>query len=143
MIKNIQDETKIAVVAMESGNKQVEEGVSSTTKAGDSLRAIIKMSEEVGGMITEIATAATQQSSTTEQVKSTTSSRLPGWSKSPLSAPNSRPPLVRISPVSRSTCKHGWQVQAGGRHARSRREQSPHWERFDGDRPGSSKSLCR
>ena len=68
MIKNIQDETRIAVTAMESGTKQVEEGVSSTAKAGDSLRAIIQMSEQVGGMITEIATAATEQSSTTEQV---------------------------------------------------------------------------
>ncbi|HXM66634.1 MAG TPA: HAMP domain-containing methyl-accepting chemotaxis protein [Candidatus Acidoferrum sp.] len=68
MIKNIQDETKVAVVAIESGTKQVEEGVTSTAKAGDSLRAIIQMSEEVGGMITEIATAATEQSSTTEQV---------------------------------------------------------------------------
>jgi len=68
MIKNIQDETKVAVVAMESGTKQVEEGVTSTAKAGDSLRAIIQMSERVGGMIAEIATAATEQSSTTEQV---------------------------------------------------------------------------
>jgi methyl-accepting chemotaxis protein len=68
MIKNIQDETKVAVVAMESGTKQVEEGVTSTAKAGDSLRAIIQMSEQVGGMIIEIATAATEQSSTTEQV---------------------------------------------------------------------------
>ena len=68
MIKNIQDETKLAVVAMEIGTKQVEEGVSSTAKSGDSLRAIIQMSEQVGGMITEIATAATEQSSTTEQV---------------------------------------------------------------------------
>ena len=68
MIKNIQDETRTAVVAMESGTKQVEEGVTSTAKAGDSLRAIIQMSEDVGGMITGIATAATQQSSTTEQV---------------------------------------------------------------------------
>lgn len=68
MIKTIQDETKAAVVAMESGTKQVEEGVTSTAKAGDSLRAIIQMSEQVGGMITEIATAANQQSSTTEQV---------------------------------------------------------------------------
>jgi PAS domain S-box-containing protein len=68
MIKTIQDETKVAVVAMESGTKQVEEGVTSTTKAGDSLRAIIEMSEQVGTMITEMATAATQQSSTTEQV---------------------------------------------------------------------------
>jgi methyl-accepting chemotaxis protein len=68
MIKNIQNETKVAVTAMESGTKQVEEGVTSTAKAGDSLRAIIQMSEQVGGMIAEIATAATEQSSTTEQV---------------------------------------------------------------------------
>jgi len=68
MIKNIQNETRVAVTAMENGTKQVEEGVTSTTKAGDSLRAIIQMSEEVGGMITEIATAANEQSSTTEQV---------------------------------------------------------------------------
>jgi methyl-accepting chemotaxis protein len=68
MIKNVQDETKVAVTAMESGTKQVEEGVASTAKAGDSLRAIIQMSEQVGGMIAEIATAATEQASTTEQV---------------------------------------------------------------------------
>ena len=68
MIKNIQDETKIAVSAMEAGTKQVEEGVSSTAKAGDSLKEIIHMSEEVGEMITHIATAATEQSSATEQV---------------------------------------------------------------------------
>ena len=68
MIKNVQDETKVAVTAMESGTKQVEEGVASTAKAGESLRAIIQMSEQVGGMIAEIATAATEQASTTEQV---------------------------------------------------------------------------
>ncbi|MGA8271479.1 MAG: methyl-accepting chemotaxis protein [Candidatus Sulfotelmatobacter sp.] len=68
MIKNIQDETKVAVTAMESGTKQVEEGVTSTAKAGDSLKTIIEMSEKVGEMITQIATAATQQSSTSEQV---------------------------------------------------------------------------
>jgi methyl-accepting chemotaxis protein len=68
MIKNIQDETKIAVSAMEHGTKQVEEGVSSTAKAGESLREIIAMSERVGEMITHIATAATEQSSATEQV---------------------------------------------------------------------------
>jgi len=68
MIKNIQDETRVAVAAMETGTKQAVEGVSSTARAGDSLKTIIQMSEEVGAMITEIATAATQQSSTTEQV---------------------------------------------------------------------------
>jgi len=68
MIESIQAETKTAVTAMESGTRQVEEGVTSTAKAGDSLRAIIRMSEEVGQMIAGIATAATEQSSTTEQV---------------------------------------------------------------------------
>jgi methyl-accepting chemotaxis protein len=68
MIKNIQDETKVAVVAMEMGTKQVEEGVQSTTKAGASLKQIIHMSEQVGEMITHIATAATEQSSASEEV---------------------------------------------------------------------------
>ena len=68
MIKNIQDETKAAVVAMEAGTKQVEEGVASTAKAGDSLQQIIHMSDQVGEMITHIATASTEQSSATEQV---------------------------------------------------------------------------
>src|SRR6185369_16037799 len=68
MIKNIQDETKIAVVAMETGTKQVGEGVQSTTKAGASLKQIIHMSEQVGEMITHIATAATEQSSASEEV---------------------------------------------------------------------------
>jgi methyl-accepting chemotaxis protein len=67
-IKKIQQDTKLAVADMEAGTRQAGEGVSSTVKAGDSLRAIIRMSEQVGEMITEIATAATEQSSTTEQV---------------------------------------------------------------------------
>ena len=70
MIKNIQDETKTAVTAMEAGTKQVEEGVASTSRAGDSLKQIIHMSEEVGEMITHIATAATAQSSASEEVNS-------------------------------------------------------------------------
>jgi methyl-accepting chemotaxis protein len=70
MIKNIQDETKVAVTAMEAGRNQVVEGVTFTAKAGDSLKTIIGMSEQVGEMITQIATAATEQSSTTENVNS-------------------------------------------------------------------------
>jgi methyl-accepting chemotaxis protein len=62
MIKTIQEGTKGAVTAMEIGSRQVEEGVTSTARAGDSLQQIIKMSEEVGSMITQIATAATEQS---------------------------------------------------------------------------------
>ncbi len=68
MIKNIQDETKTAVTAMEAGTKQVEDGVQSTSRAGDSLKQIIHMSEQVGEMITHIATAATEQSSASEEI---------------------------------------------------------------------------
>lgn len=68
MICTVQDETKVAVAAMEEGTKQVEEGVTTTSKAGDSLKQIIHMSEQVGEMITHIATAATEQSSATEEI---------------------------------------------------------------------------
>jgi methyl-accepting chemotaxis protein len=69
MINAIQHETQRAVVAMEDGSKRVEEGVSSTARAGDSLKSIIHMSEQVGEMITHIATAAKQESSATQEVE--------------------------------------------------------------------------
>ena len=68
MIRTIQEETKTAVTAMEAGSHEVEQGVESTSRAGDSLREIIKVSEKVGDMVTQIATAATQQSAATEQI---------------------------------------------------------------------------
>ena len=68
MIKNIQNETRVAVTAMEEGTKQVEQGVTSTAQAGDALKEIIQMAEEVGEMITHIATAATEQSAASEEV---------------------------------------------------------------------------
>jgi methyl-accepting chemotaxis protein len=68
MVQTIQSETKTAVGAMHEGTRQVQEGVQTTTKAGDSLRQIIQMSEQVGEMITHIAAAATEQASATEQV---------------------------------------------------------------------------
>lgn len=68
MICKIQAETKTAVIAMEAGSKEVESGVESTRRAGESLQGIIQMSEQVGDMVTQIATAATQQSATTETI---------------------------------------------------------------------------
>jgi len=68
MIKNIQQETKTAVTAMETGTKQVEEGVKSTIQAGGSLKEIIHMAEQVGEMVMQIATAAMEQSSASEEV---------------------------------------------------------------------------
>jgi methyl-accepting chemotaxis protein len=68
MIENIQTETKSAVEAMQSGTKQVELGVESTTKAGSSLQEIISTSEHVGEMVMLIATAATEQASASEEI---------------------------------------------------------------------------
>jgi len=68
MIRSIQSETASAVQAMEAGTKQAEAGVVTTAAAGSSLREVIGSAESVREMIAQIATAATQQSSATEQV---------------------------------------------------------------------------
>jgi len=70
MICTIQSETKTAVAAMEAGSKEVESGVESTRRAGDSLQQIIQMSEQVLEMVTQIATAATQQAAATQEIDS-------------------------------------------------------------------------
>jgi methyl-accepting chemotaxis protein len=70
MIDSIQAETKNAVQAMETGGRAVQEGVQKTQASGEALRRIIAMSENVNEMITQIATAATEQSATTEQINS-------------------------------------------------------------------------
>jgi len=68
MIESIQVETKSAVQAMEKGSREVEVGVEKTATSGAALEEIIKMSEQVGDMIAQIATAATEQSAATEQI---------------------------------------------------------------------------
>jgi methyl-accepting chemotaxis protein len=68
MIQTLQNETQVAVTAMEEGRKRVDEGVQTTAQAGNSLKEIIGTSENVGSVITQIATAASQQSSATEQI---------------------------------------------------------------------------
>jgi methyl-accepting chemotaxis protein len=69
MIQNVQKETATAVAQMQAGTKQVETGVTTTTKAGVSLEEIISAAQRVGDMITQIATAATQQARTAEHVR--------------------------------------------------------------------------
>lgn len=70
MIKTIQDETKKAVSAMQSGTDKVDAGVESAREAGAALEKIIQSADSVQDMVTHIATAATQQASATEQVNS-------------------------------------------------------------------------
>jgi methyl-accepting chemotaxis protein len=67
-IKNIQSETADVVTAMHSATRQVESGVESTSEAGRSLREIIHSSEQAGAMVMQIATAATEQATATEQI---------------------------------------------------------------------------
>jgi len=68
MIEKVQSETRSAVGQMQAGTEQVEQGVEATGRAGESLRRIIEQAENVGNLIGQIATAASQQSSTTDQV---------------------------------------------------------------------------
>jgi len=68
MIKGIQFETELAVSAMHTGTRQVELGVESTGQAGMVLQEIIRTSEEAGNMVTQIATTATDQATTTEEI---------------------------------------------------------------------------
>ncbi len=72
-IRSIQTETQQVVLAMEAGSKQVEEGVQTTGRAGDSLRSIIRMNDEMRDKITQIAAAATEQSAATEEVSNSIS----------------------------------------------------------------------
>jgi methyl-accepting chemotaxis protein len=68
MIGSIQQETKAAVLAMDQGTIQVRKGVTATGEAGVKLRLIIDGADEAAGMVNQIAAAATQQSSATDEV---------------------------------------------------------------------------
>lgn len=70
MIQTIQRETQVAVEAIEQGQQQVEQGVQKTRDTGDALKGIIDMSDRVGNMVAQIATAASQQKSASEQISS-------------------------------------------------------------------------
>jgi methyl-accepting chemotaxis protein len=68
MIEGIQTETREAVAKMKSGTAQVETGVAATNRAGESLKQIIGQAEHAGEMISQIATAMTEQSANAEEV---------------------------------------------------------------------------
>jgi methyl-accepting chemotaxis protein len=67
MIQGIQDRTKTAIASMESGTGTVEQGVITTTQAGEALEKIIGMAERVDRMIAQIAIAASQQAAAADQ----------------------------------------------------------------------------
>jgi methyl-accepting chemotaxis protein len=67
MIQGIQDRTRTAIASMESGTGTVEQGVVTTTQAGEALEKIIGMAERVDRMIAQIAIAASQQAAAADQ----------------------------------------------------------------------------
>jgi methyl-accepting chemotaxis protein len=67
-ISQIQNDTKAAVEAMDKGGMQVREGVNKAGKAGNDLDRIVSSASNMTQMVNAIATAAAEQSSTTEQV---------------------------------------------------------------------------
>ncbi|HEY1257357.1 MAG TPA: methyl-accepting chemotaxis protein [Terracidiphilus sp.] len=70
MISTVQTETHQAVVQMKAGTTQVEAGVATTSKAGESLEAIITAVQNVGEMICRISATASQQGGAAQQINS-------------------------------------------------------------------------
>jgi methyl-accepting chemotaxis protein len=67
-VRAIQDGTSEVVDAMHSSMRHVESGVSSARSAGEALKSIIHGSEAVQRMVTQIASASTEQSQATRSV---------------------------------------------------------------------------
>ena len=70
MIKAIQKETKAAVTSMEQSVTQVEQGTSHASESGRSLQEILDIINDVTEQISQIATAAEEQTATTREISS-------------------------------------------------------------------------
>nr|WP_232286697.1 HAMP domain-containing methyl-accepting chemotaxis protein [Pelobacter propionicus] len=68
MIKAIQAETGAAVAAMEQGVDQVEAGTMEAARSGDALRDILEQINDVAMQVSQIATAAEEQTATTGEI---------------------------------------------------------------------------
>jgi methyl-accepting chemotaxis protein len=68
MIKQIQRETKEAVVSMQQGSTKVSAGIRLADRAGDSLKEIVSLSQHVTEMIAQIAVASEEQSTVSAQI---------------------------------------------------------------------------
>ena len=65
MIKSIQSETKSAVGSMGEGVQQVNQGTAETCRSGEALAEILKMINDLTMQLSQIATAAEEQTATT------------------------------------------------------------------------------
>ena len=90
-IRQIQEETGRAVERMNTGTDLVEAGVVRASGAGDSLKQIVSHAAEVAKMIEVIASAAEEQSATSEQVAKNIDSVRDRHAAGQRGAPNRRP----------------------------------------------------
>jgi methyl-accepting chemotaxis protein len=68
MIKTIQAETQRAVVTMDEGVKEVEQGTCEAAKSGEALRQILEKICSVTNQVNQIAVAAEEQTATTMEI---------------------------------------------------------------------------
>jgi methyl-accepting chemotaxis protein len=68
MIKAIQNETKTAIVSMESGVKGSEQGAAAASQLEPALQAILEQVNAVSMQVSQIATAAEEQTATTSEI---------------------------------------------------------------------------
>ena len=70
MIKSIQSETQSAVSSISEGVQQVKTGTDETTRSGEALEDILNKINELAMQISQIATAAEEQTATTSEITS-------------------------------------------------------------------------
>ncbi|MBU5635539.1 bacteriohemerythrin [Geomonas sp. Red69] len=68
MIKSIQSETRDAVGAMSEGVAQVNQGTAETCRSGEALNGILSMINDLTMQLSQIATAAEEQTATTHEI---------------------------------------------------------------------------
>jgi methyl-accepting chemotaxis protein len=68
MIRAIQNETKTAVGSMEESVKEVELGTNEASRSGNALRSIFDQINNVNAQITQVATAAEEQTAVTSEI---------------------------------------------------------------------------
>ena len=76
MIKSIQVDSKKASDSMDTGKAEVKNGVNSAEKAGEKIKIIMNLADKLKDMITQIAAAAEEQSTATEEISGSTDSIL-------------------------------------------------------------------
>ncbi|HBA87015.1 MAG TPA: chemotaxis protein [Geobacter sp.] len=70
MIKSIQTETRTAVGSMSEGVEQVNQGTAETCRSGEALSGILGMINDLTMQLSQIATAAEEQTATTHEITS-------------------------------------------------------------------------